>query len=94
MFYFDKSQSGKKAHAPMWWVALVGKVPQIHTNTLSTMYSDKKWFKDMVENLPQKCPFERQVWWKDTLVVFVPALCHFNPFFTQLMELKLKSLND
>ena len=94
MFYFNKSQSGKKAHTPLWWVALVGKIPQIKSNTLNTLYSEKKWFKDIVEKLPQKCPFERQVWCKNTLVLFIPALCHFNPFYTQLIELKLQSLND
>jgi hypothetical protein len=94
MFYFDKSQSGKKAHSPAWWVALVGKIPQIKSKTLSKMYSDNNQFKDLIEKLPKKCPFERQIWFKDKLIMFVPALCHLNPFYTQLMELKLKSLND
>lgn len=78
---------------PKWWAKLMSHYPQISLPALDSLY-EYKWFKDFIKNLPQKCPFERQIWYNETLILFIPPLCHFNPLYTQLLTLKLKSLNN
>lgn len=94
MIYFQKSKTGRKAHAPLWWAKLMLHYPQIHLPLLDQLYEKTSWFKQFIKNLPQKCPFERQIWYNDTLLLFVPALCPFNPLFSQLINLKLRYMNE
>lgn len=94
MIYFQKSKTGKKAHVPLWWAKMMTYYPQLHLTLLETLYNSTDWFKNFISKLPQKCPFERQIWYNDTLVLFIPALCPFNPFFSQLIELKLRYLTE
>jgi Mo-dependent nitrogenase C-terminus. len=47
----------------------------------------RKW----VNSIPPKCPFERQLWWGDRLVLYIPPLCPLNPFSTQLYEIRIEA---
>ena len=46
-----------------------------------------KW----ISLIPDKCPFERQLWVGNALVLYVPPLCPFNPFSEQLYAIKLEA---
>jgi hypothetical protein len=47
----------------------------------------QKWIKA----IPSKCPFERQLWWRERLVLYIPPLCPLNPFSAQLYAIRLKA---
>ena len=55
----------------------------------------QEWTEDLarkwVESIPSKCPFERQVWWGNVLLLYVPPLCPLNPFSGQLYSIRLKA---
>ena len=59
-----------------------GLEPQEWTEDLA-----RKW----VDSIPSKCPFERQVWWGNVLLLYVPPLCPLNPFSGQLYSIRLKA---
>jgi len=40
--------------------------------------------------LPGTCPFERTIFYKDRLILFVPQLCVLNPFYYAIMDFRLK----
>jgi hypothetical protein len=42
--------------------------------------------------VPDRCPFERRIN-AFGYVIQIPALCKLNPFYRQLIHLRLKSLN-
>lgn len=90
--YFQKSKSGKKARSPQWWVSMMDKYPKIYLNCIDTLYEKSEMFQNFIKSLPKKCPFERQIWYNDTLILYIPALCTFNPLFYQLMSLKAQTL--
>jgi hypothetical protein len=94
MLYYSKSRSGIKARMPKWWAIFMSHYPQISLKIFDRLYDRYKVFRNLVEKLPKKCPFERQIWYNDILILYIPALCTFNPFYTQLMTLKLKSLEN
>lgn len=42
--------------------------------------------------IPARCPFERRIqFWQHT-ILYIPPLCKLNPFYEQLVGLRLKSL--
>jgi hypothetical protein len=55
----------------------------------------KEWTPELaqkwVDAIPSKCPFERQVWWGEHLVLYIPPLCPLNPFSGQLYSIRLKA---
>lgn len=84
-----KSETGRQAHEPQWWADFFEYFyPRVSLGIIDKLARENSTVKNFIRNLPSKCPFERQYWFKDTLVVYVPALCKFNPLFTQLMRLK------
>jgi hypothetical protein len=83
----------QRAHEPEWWRNLMSHYPQFSTSVLTHLY-EYKWFRKFLRELSVKCPFERQIWFKNTLVVYIPALCKFNPFYTQLIHLKVKAISE
>lgn len=87
-----RSSSGIRAKSPTWWDKLVSAIPELHLPILEP----KEWTPEIAEawikRVPPKCPFERQFWWGNTLIMFVPALCPLNPFSAQLYGLRLKAL--
>jgi hypothetical protein len=85
------SKAGKKARPPKWWGRLVENLPRLYVPALypSTWTEEKaKWW---VEFIPSKCPFERQLWYGDRLVLYVPPLCPLNPLSSQLYEIRLQA---
>jgi hypothetical protein len=89
------SKSGKKAREPHWWASFFEYYyPDVSLGIIEKLAMEKEWAAEFIKSLPSKCPFERQFWVGDTLIMFVPSLCKFNPLFRQLMRLKVKILND
>jgi hypothetical protein len=41
--------------------------------------------------LPDYCIFERSIYIGGTLVLYIPQLCRFNPFFEAIMEYRLST---
>lgn len=86
-----RSASGRRAHAPAWWGKLVSsfphfRVPWLHPGTWTPELA-RAW----VDRIPAKCPFERQLWVGNLLVLYVPPLCPLNPVSTQLYEIRLEA---
>ena len=85
------SESGRRARPPKWWSIAVSKLPKISLRFIEpkswTPESARKW----VESIPSKCPFERQLWWKDKLILYIPPLCPFNPLSTQLYTVRISA---
>jgi hypothetical protein len=44
-----------------------------------------------IEKIPAKCPFERQLWLGNLLVLYVPPLCPLNPISKQLYEIRVEA---
>jgi hypothetical protein len=81
----------KKARTPMWWGKAMESLPKFSLPFLEP----KEWTPELarrwVDAIPAKCPFERAVWWRGMLVLYIPPLCPFNPFSTQLYSLRIKA---
>lgn len=43
---------------------------------------------------PESCPFERTVRLNGTLIVFIPALCQFNPYYEAIMDYRMEEVDD
>lgn len=91
MLSFSRSPSGAKARAPKWWGRLLDGLPRLYLRALGP----RSWTPQLAERwvrwVPSKCPFERQVWWGETLILYVPPLCPLNPFSHQLYEIRLEA---
>ena len=88
-----KSKSGRKARDPEWWGSFFQYYyPSVSFGFIDKLVEEKSWAADFIRGLPSKCPFERQLWLGDVLILHIPALCKFNPVFPQLMRLKVKLL--
>lgn len=85
------SSSGRKARPPKWWGKLVEKVPKIYLSWLRPTIWTPELAKKWMNTIPSKCPFERQWWVGDRLVLFIPALCSLNPLSTQLYSIRLEA---
>jgi hypothetical protein len=87
----SRSTSGKKARAPKWWGRMVENLPKIYIQAIRpktwTPHLAQKWIKAV----PSKCPFERQIWWGDRLLLYIPPLCPLNPLSSQLYEIRLEA---
>jgi hypothetical protein len=89
--FSQKSSSGKKARSPRWWCSFVDSLPKARILGLQPKTWDRETAESWVKRIPPKCPFERQLWWNDTLVLFIPALCPLNPFSMQLYEIRISA---
>lgn len=85
------SSSGKRARAPRWWNDLVSNLPTIELPGLRPREWTVELAQRWVESIPPRCPFERQLWLKDSLVLYIPPLCPLNPFSTQLYSIRLEA---
>ena len=81
----------RKAREPKWWVEMVSKLPQFRLTYLDNMEMDLDRAKFICKLIPSKCPFNRQYWVGNRLVLFIPPLCHFNPLYRQLTDLRLRA---
>lgn len=91
MISFSRSASGKRARAPRWWGRMVDLLPSFSVPWLEPHAWTEDLAKKWVDSVPSKCPFERQVWWGDTLLLYVPPLCPLNPFSGQLYSIRLEA---
>jgi hypothetical protein len=86
-----KSSTGKRAHAPRWWGVIIDFLPQL---TISLLHP-KVWTRELAErwidSIPAKCPFERQLWYGNKLIMYIPPLCPFNPLSKQLYSIRLEA---
>jgi hypothetical protein len=95
MFITKKSSSGAVAREPKWWGSFFEYYyPDISLGIIEKLALNNTRVGEFIANLPSKCPFERQYWIGDRLIMYVPALCKFNPFFRQLMRLKVRLMVD
>lgn len=85
------SKSGKRARAPQWWGVLLSFVPQIIIPSLEPKEWTEELAKAWVDRIPPKCPFERQLWFRDRLVLYIPPLCPLNPVSKQLYQIRIKA---
>ena len=69
-------------------VDLLPKVslPWIRPNTWTRELAEA-W----IDRIPSKCPFERQLWYGDRLIMYVPPLCPFNPVSRQLYGIRIEA---
>lgn len=88
---FSRSASGKKARAPKWWGKILDSMPRIHVPLLKPRAWTPELARKWIDLVPSKCPFERQIWLGDTLVLYVPPLCSLNPLSSQLYEIRLEA---
>lgn len=44
-----------------------------------------------VRSIPAKCPFERTVYWRNRLILYIPPLCPLNPLSTQLYRIRIRA---
>lgn len=85
------STSGRKARPPKWWGRLVDNIPKVYLPWLTPKSWTEELAQKWIELIPSKCPFERQWWVGDRLVLFIPALCSLNPISTQLYSIRLEA---
>jgi hypothetical protein len=86
-----RSASGKKARAPRWWGVFSQNLPKFYAPGLTPKTWTPELARKWVESIPSKCPFERQLWWKDKLILYIPPLCPFNPLSTQLYAIRISA---
>ena len=89
--FTTRSANGRKARAPRWWSETVDKLPKLSLPFLRPKTWNKKLAYKWINAIPDKCPFERQLWIEETLVLYIPPLCPFNPFSKQLYSIKLEA---
>lgn len=85
------SSSGRRARAPLWWSSLVSKVPSLRLPWLKPKTWTPELAQRWVDHVPPRCPFERQLWLGDLLLLYIPPLCPLNPFSPQLYEIRLEA---
>lgn len=85
------SSSGRRARAPKWWGRVASYVPRLYLPALHPTEWTPSLARKWINSVPPKCPFERQLWWGDRLVLYIPPLCPFNPFSTQLYEIRIEA---
>jgi hypothetical protein len=81
----------KRARPPIWWIKLVSLLPKFSLHFLEPKVWTRELAQAWVDRIPPKCPFERAVWWRGRLVLYIPPLCPLNPFSTQLYAIRLKA---
>ena len=85
------SRSGKKARAPRAWGKFAESLPKVYLPFLGPKSWTPSLAQKWIDSIPAKCPFERQLWWGDTLLLYVPPLCPLNPLSSQLYDIRLEA---
>jgi len=81
----------RKARAPKWWGELTEKLPKFELPWLEPHTWTPELAQKWVDAIPSKCPFERQLWVGNVLVLYIPPLCPLNPISAQLYSIRLKA---
>lgn len=85
------SESGKRARAPRWWGIMVDLLPRLTIPALKPKTWTRELAEGWIDRIPSKCPFERQLWYGERLIMYVPPLCPFNPVSRQLYEIRIEA---
>ncbi len=85
------SESGKKARGPRWWGVMTESLPKFNLPLLRPKTWTREKAEQWIDLIPAKCPFERQLWWRNVLVLYIPPLCGLNPLSRQLYEIRLEA---
>jgi len=80
-----------RAKPPRWWGKFTSSLPKFSLPLLEPRAWTKELAQAWVDRIPPKCPFERAVWWRGRLVLYIPPLCPLNPFSTQIYEIRIKA---
>jgi len=91
MLMSSTSNEGKRARAPKWWNKAVQTLPKFSLPFLEPKVWTQELAQAWIDRIPAKCPFERAVWWRGRLVLYVPPLCPLNPISTQLYRIRLQA---
>jgi hypothetical protein len=89
--FTSRSLSGKKARAPKWWGFFLELIPKFRVTWLGPKVWTPELAQKWIKAVPSKCPFERQIWWGDRLLLYIPPLCPLNPLSSQLYEIRLEA---
>jgi hypothetical protein len=89
--FSNLSKDGKRARTPKWWLILGESFPKFSLPFIKPRVWTKELAEKWVKAIPDKCPFERQLWIGNTLVLYIPALCPLNPISKQLYSIKLEA---
>ena len=81
----------KRARSPRWWGKLIENLPRLYIPALYPRNWTREKAEWWVKFVPSKCPFERQLWLGETLVLYIPPLCPLNPLSTQLYEIRVQA---
>lgn len=81
----------RRVRPPAWWGQFTGKLPKFYLPGLTPRQWTSELARKWVDAIPAKCPFERAVWWRGVLVVYIPALCPLNPISTQLYRIRIEA---
>lgn len=54
---------------------------------------NRRWALLICTVIPCSCPFERDVYFLGRFLFHIPPLCHLNPFYTEIVGLRLRSLS-
>lgn len=81
--------------------------PSTSSELLHSVFSPLQWFRNYLNQLdirdpkiaklicqlvPPSCPFERKIKLLGKTLLVIPPLCHFNPFYEELMFLRFRAL--
>lgn len=91
MLSTKRARSGKRARPPAWWGRMLEGLPKFYVPALRPKSWTPELAQKWVDSVPAKCPFERQLWWGDTLLLYVPPLCPLNPLSSQLYDIRLEA---
>jgi len=90
-FSFSRSESGIRVRVPKWWGRFTEVLPKFSLPFLEPRTWTPTLAQKWIDAIPSKCPFERQVWWGERLVLYIPPLCPLNPLSGQLYSIRLKA---
>lgn len=84
-----KSASGKIAHCKKW-----RGIKQV--NSLLAQKIVKALFGKIIAQAHglTSCPFEKQLWYGETLVYYMPKLCTLNPFYDIILNVYFEANQD
>ena len=87
-------KASRSLKPPTWWNSLISFIPDIRLNFLNLYIKKNNRLRDIVENIPTQCPFEKGYYLvvleKKILIYYVPALCKLNPLFNWIIDLKVE----
>lgn len=81
----------KNARPPRWWGRTVEVLPKFSLPFLEPKHWTPELAQKWIKTIPPKCPFERALYWRGRLILYIPPLCPLNPLSTQLYRIRLQA---